>query len=265
VISQGDLLACTIARWAATLPRMTTFAASAAALAGLRAAQELRGARVRLWGHGGAYDPRGEVALFERAGLFNCAPRARLDLPAVLGCVSRGTRLLATPAQVDGAAQANLSVIGGDWGAPKVALGGTRGLPDATEIHFVMPLHASRALVSRVDFVSTAASNRAVPPWLFTELGVLHWCSQRQGWRLLERHAGVAVEQIRERTGFPVLVDGDVPESPPIDEEWLQAVERVDPRRVRELDFVTGPQARLERLAQIEAAEHAAVERLVME
>lgn len=258
MISQADLLACTIARWATSLPRMTTFAASASALAGLRAAQELKGAKLRLWGHGGAYDPRGEIALFERSALFNRVPRARLDLPAVLGCVSRGTRLLATPAQVDGAAQANLSMIGGDWAAPKVALGGTRGLPDATEIHFVMPLHSPRALVSRVDFVSTVASNRAVPPWLFSALGVLRWCPHRQGWRLLERQSGVAVEQILERTGFPVLVDGEVPEIAPVEDEWLQVLARVDPRRMRELDFVTGAQARLDRLCELEAAERAA-------
>jgi hypothetical protein len=253
-VSPGDMLAWSVARWAATLPRMTTFAASTAALAGLRLAQERLGAKPALWGHGGAYDPRGEVALYRRTQLFNRSPRARLGLPAVLETLSRGNRLLATPAQVDGAANANLSVIG-EWGRPKVAMGGTRGLPDATEIHFVLPAHSPRQLVARVDFVSTAAASRQVPPCLFTELGVLRWWPERKAWRLSERHVGVTLAQVQERTGFAVLADGNVPEIPPLPEHLLPVLDQVDPRRLRDLDFVTSVTQRQQRLAEIEAAE----------
>lgn len=253
-ITQGDLLAWTVARWAATLPRMTTFAASAAAMAGLRLAQECLGGKPALWGHGGAYDPRGEVALYQRAQLFNRKSHARICLPGALETMSRGNRLLATPAQVDGAANANLSVIG-NWATPKVAMGGTRGLPDAAEIHFVLPLHSTRQLVERVDFVSTAAANRRVPPCLFTELCMMQWCPERSAWRLKERHAGITLAQIQERTGFTVLADGEVLEIPPVPQELLSVLNQVDPRRMRDLDFVTGAAQRQQAMTDIETAE----------
>jgi hypothetical protein len=253
-ITQGDLLAWTIARWAAELPRMTTFAASAAATAGLRLAQERLGGKPALWGHGGAYDPRGEVALYQRAQLFNRKSHARIGLPGALETLSRGNRLLATPAQVDGAANANLSVIG-NWASPKVAMGGTRGLPDAAELHFVLPLHSARQLVKRVDFISTAAANRRVPPCLFTELGVMQWWSERDAWRLVQRHAGVTFAQIQERTGFTVLTEGEVLEIPPVPQDLIAVLDQVDPRRMRDLDFVTGAAQRQQAMTEIEAAE----------
>jgi hypothetical protein len=240
---------------------MTTFAASLSALAGLRAAQETLGAKPALWGHGGAYDPHGELALYERSRLFNHAPRARLGLPGALECLSRGTRLLATPGQVDGHANANLSVIG-DWANPKIALGGTRGLPDASEIHFVIPTHSPRHLVEQVDFVSTAAAGRAVAPWLFTDLGVFCWLRADKVWELRERRAGTTVDEIRGRSGFPIAVTADPSESPEPDENWLRALDQVDPRRARDLDFSGGPAARLALLAKIEAAELAAADLL---
>jgi hypothetical protein len=256
-ISQGDRLAWCIARWCATQPRMTTFAASPAAMAGLRAAQEQLGAKVALWGHGGAYDPRGEVSLFERARLFNRTARARLGLPAVLETMSHGTRLLATPAQLDGAANANLSVIG-SWEHPRTALVGTRGLPDATEVHFVIPLHSSRQLVERVDFVSTCAANRREPPCLFTELGMMRWSPPEAAWRLVERQAGVSVQEIRQRTGFRILADSAAPEIPDPPLEVLRSLSKCDPRRIRDLDFAGTAAARQQKLLEIEAAERAA-------
>ena len=255
--SPGDHLAWSIARWASLQPRMTTFAASPAAIAGFRLAQEQLGARAALWGHGGAYDPRGEVALFERTRLFNRRPRARLSLPQVLETLSRGTRLLATPAQVDGAANANLSVIG-SWIGPKAALVGTRGLPDATEIHFVIPLHTSRQLVERVDFVSTCAANRRTPPYLFTELGVLQWSSLEASWRLIERQMGVSIQDVQSRTGFRVLADAAVPVIPEPPQQMLEELGRVDPRRIRDLDFASTAATRQQKLHDIEAAERAA-------
>ncbi len=255
-ISQGDRLAWSIARWAAKQPRLTTFAASAAALAGLRLAQEQLGGTAALWGHGGAYDPRGELALFERWRLFNRRPRARLNLASVLETLSRGTRLLATPAQIDGHGNANLSVIG-QWSNPKVALVGTRGLPDATEVHFVMPTHTSRQLVERVDFVSTCAANRRTAPCLFTELGVLEWSPQERAWRLLERQTGVAVADVQRRTGFRVLVSDTVPEIPDPPPGMLEALAKVDPRGVRDLDFADAPR-RQQLMNEIEHAERSA-------
>jgi hypothetical protein len=138
-----------------------------------------------------------------------------------------------------------------------VALVGTRGLPDATEIHFVMPTHSARQLVAQVDFVSTCAANRRVPSCLFTELGVLRWSKDEAAWCLAEHHAGVALEDVIERTGFRVLIEKTVFEIPPPPSEVLAALDDVDPRRLRDLDFIGGTALRQQRMLEIEEAERA--------
>ncbi|HEU0221823.1 MAG TPA: hypothetical protein VFR34_06370, partial [Paracoccaceae bacterium] len=216
------------------------------------AAQELCGARPALWGHGGAYDGRGILALHRRPLLSNTGPRARIHLAGVLDLAAEHMVLLATPAQVDGRARANLSAIG-DWARPKLALGGTRGLPDAPEIHFVLPGHSARQLVSKVDFVSTDASARTVAPRLFTELAVLEWRSE--GWRLAALLGAATAEDVQARTGFALDLSVPPERVPDPDAAFLAMLDQVDPMRVRALDFAGSREERVAALRRIEAAE----------
>jgi hypothetical protein len=161
-MNRADRLSWTIARHVAELPAGTAFTAASSATLGVMLAQRLLGCGLKLWGHGGAYDPAGILSLHARPWLFNRRPRARITRPGVFEPHSEPPVLLATPGQVDGKCNANLSGIGNPQ-HPKVAFGGTRGLPDAGTVFFVLPAHSPRQLVDRVDFVSTCAANRSTP------------------------------------------------------------------------------------------------------
>ena len=173
-MNKADQLSCTVARYVADLPRGTVFAASYCAIAGVRLAQERLGCVAALCGRGGAYDLSGILALHARHWLFNRRPHAYIGLLEVFETLSEPHALLATPAQVDGAGNANLSMIGAHE-RPKVAFGGTRGLPDGRTIHFVLPSHNPRQLVAHADFASTSVVSRAEPALLITDLCVMRW------------------------------------------------------------------------------------------
>ena len=112
LMQQADRLAWTIARYVAPMPRGTVFVAAQSAVAGVRLSQELLGCQLALCGRGGAYDVRGILSLHARHWLFNQRPRAYITLPDVFETTSEPHALLATPAQVDGMGNANLSTIG---------------------------------------------------------------------------------------------------------------------------------------------------------
>ncbi len=253
-MSRAGRLAWTIARHVAELPAGTAFAATSAATLGVMLAQRLLGSRLSLWGHGGAYDPAGILALHARPWLFNRRPHARITLLGVFETQSEPHVLLATPGQVDGQCNANLSGIG-DPRRPKVAFGGTRGLPDAGAVFFVLPAHSPRQLVDRVDFVSTCAANRSVPALLFTELCVMRWSHEAKAWTLIEIAPETSVETLREATGFEFEAASSarpIEEMPDPAEALLL---QLDPLGVRELDFVSGRAAQLDAFARIYAAE----------
>jgi hypothetical protein len=234
----------------ANMPQGTLFAASACAVAGVRLSQELLGCRLHLCGRGGAYDLRGSLSLHARPWLFNRRPHAHVDLPGVFDTLSEPHALMATPAQVDGAGNANLSGIG-DHAQPKVAFGGTRGLPDARTLHFVLPTHSARQLVHKVDFISTCAATRERAALLFTELCVMRWHAPAARWRLEAVAPGADPETVRARTGFD-FVEADAPvtlEDPPA--EALALIESIDPFGLTALDFVKDRTAQLDAIARI--------------
>ena len=251
---KADRLSWTIARYARHIPGGTLFAASACASAGVRLAQEFFGSTLYQCGRGGAYDLKGILSMHARHWLFNRRPHAHLDLPGVFDTLAEPHALLATPAQVDGAANANLSVVG-DHARPKVAFGGTRGLPDARAVHFVLPAHSPRQLVSQVDFVSTCAATRAEPPMLFTELCVMRWAAAAGRWKLEALAPETDIEAIRARTGF----DFDVAASPePLQDpppEAMALLDAIDPMGLREMDFISGRKELLDAIERIYAAE----------
>jgi hypothetical protein len=246
----ADRLSWTIARSVAGMPQGTIFAASACAVAGIRLSQEMLGCRLYLCGRGGAYDLRGILALHARHWLFNRRPHAHVDLPGVFDTLSEPHALMATPAQVDGAGNANLSGIG-DYAHPKVAFGGTRGLPDARTLHFVLPAHSARQLVRRVDFVSTCAATRERPALLFTELCVMRWHAPAGQWRLEAVAPGADASAVRTQTGFDFVEAEAVAtlEDPP--SEALALLGSIDPFGLRQLDFVKDRNAQLDEFARI--------------
>jgi hypothetical protein len=253
-MSRANRLSWTIARYAKDIPGGTLFAASSCASAGVRLAQELFGSTLYQCGRGGPYDIRGLLSIHARHWLFNHRPRAHADLPGVFDTLSEPHALMATPAQVDGVCNANLSVVG-DHARPKVSFGGTRGLPDARAIHFVLPAHSPRQLVAKVDFVSTAAAHRDEPPMLFTELCMMRWSKAANRWRLDSIAPEVSLDEVRARTGFAF----DVAEKPALLEDpppdVVRLLDEIDPLGVRDLDFIAGRKDLLDAYERIYAAE----------
>jgi glutaconate CoA-transferase subunit B len=181
----------------------------------------------------------------------------------VFDTLSEAHALLATPAQVDGAGRANLSVIG-PHERPKVAFGGTRGLPDGRTVHFVMPSHNPRQLVERVDFVSTSVASRALPGLLITELCVMRWNAAAGRWRLEALAPGVEVATVIARTAFRFDLAAEPERLEAPSRELLAALEQVDPLGLRRLDFVSDRSRQLDLIAEIYEREVALVGRQVV-
>jgi hypothetical protein len=257
-VQPADRLSWTIARHAATMPEGTVFAATASAVAGIRLAQLLLGCRLYLNNRGGAFDLDGPLALHARHWMFNRRPHAHVDLAGVFDTLSEPHALFATPAQVDGSACANLSGVG-PHATPKVAFGGTRGMPDAKTIHFVLPSHGVRQLVRTVDFVSTCAANREVAPMLFTELCVMRYDRMGRQWRLESLAPDQTVDAVAARTGFAFVAGSPaVLDDPPAEALRLLDAE-IDPLGLRHLDFGAGRGGLMDAMARVYEREAAIV------
>ena len=127
-------------------------------------------------------------------------------------------------AQIDRFGNLNTTVIG-DYKSPKVRLPGAGGAPEIAanvrEIVVILP-HSRQAFVSRVDFLTTARSNGAIT--VVTDLGILENQSNTGELILTSRHPGVTVDQIRELTGWPLTIAGNLIETPPPAERELLAL-----------------------------------------
>lgn len=155
---------------------------------------------------------------------------------------------LVAPVQIDRFGQTNISVIG-DHKAPKSALLGARGFPGNSISHhnsYFVPQHNRRAFVEgEVDFVCSAGYNPA--RWfdgrkphrlelrrIVTNLCVMDFGGPDHAIRLLSLHPGVPVEEVRDNTGFDIVVpDGAVAETALPSAEALAVIARLDPHNIR--------------------------------
>lgn len=157
-------------------------------------------------------------------------------------------------AQLDKYGNANNSVIGSDYHAPKVRLPGTAGLGDMGSIgkrlFYWNPNHNPRSIVDKVDFVSCAGylgggdererlGLTGGPELVVTNLAVLDFEPASKHMRIRSVHPGVTVEQVQEATGFELLLpDGDVPETPAPTQEQVRLIrEAIDPDGMRKREF----------------------------
>lgn len=168
--------------------------------------------------------------------------------------VSRGwVGVAVTPAQLDAAARTNLSHAGGTHDQPKVALPGSRGLPEnntsPSRVWYVVPKHSARTLVERVDFVSGPQPDGSVPRRLITDLGVFAFDGD---WRAESLHAGVDVSDVDANTGFAIDCSPATITEPLSDDE-LSAIAAVDPEDLRGLEAAPD----LARMGEVIAAERA--------
>ncbi|MEU7813766.1 CoA-transferase [Pseudonocardia sp. NPDC049154] len=170
------------------------------------------------------------------------------------------------PVQVDRTGSCNISVLG-DWRKPKVAMIGSRGIPDdmvrLAGMTFHVRKHTPRALVEKVDFRcglgfgpdrDRLGLTLGIPRMLVTNLGVFDFDRTGAGMRVRSLHQGVTFEDVQQATGFELLPpDGTIPATRPPSEEELHWIrERLDPLGVRRLDSPSPPPGLLAELAERE-------------
>jgi glutaconate CoA-transferase subunit B len=164
-------------------------------------------------------------------------------------------RIWINPAQIDQYGNVNISVIG-PWDHPKVALVGSRGIPEDTShlsqgLYYLMA-HSPRTVVAQVDFISGVGytAERAqwlgahgAPTCLVTDLGVFTFdpSSGRMAPRSL--HPGVSAATVQERTGFPLEIPRGLPVTTPPTAEEIAIIHAADPLEVRKLEFLSGKDA----------------------
>lgn len=173
----------------------------------------------------GAYDTVGGPVLLK--GEWGVYPAEHHDVRDLFALVAQGrVAIFATPGQVDAQGRANLGGIGG-WRAPRVALPGSRGLPDdaASLPGFAYLLPSSRVLVPEVDYVSAGPPRPGEERTVVMASGV--YAIGAAGWRCLSRH-GDPLEP-----PFPVAGLDDAPATAPPSPDEQALLAEIDPRNTR--------------------------------
>ena len=160
-----------------------------------------------------------------------------------LALVTGGRRhVMMGASQIDRYGNQNISCIG-DWARPKRQLLGVRGAPVNTLNHptsYWVPRHSRRVFVEKVDMVCGVGYDHAdgAPhhriPRVVSDLGVFDFATPDHSMRLASVHPGVTVEQVREATGFELVVPDEVPRTrEPTARELRLIREVIDPRDTR--------------------------------
>lgn len=157
-------------------------------------------------------------------------------------------------AQLDQYGNANNSVIGDDFHAPKVRLPGTAGLADmgsiGKKLYYWNPDHSVRSMVEKVDFISAAGyldggdaremlGLEGGPQVVISNLAVMDFHPESKRMRLQTLHPGVTVEKIQEATGFELLIpDHEIPETRLPSKAQVKLIrEIIDPDEMRKRGF----------------------------
>jgi acyl CoA:acetate/3-ketoacid CoA transferase beta subunit len=163
----------------------------------------------------------------------------------VFDVVAAGTRHVVMGAnQIDRFGNQNISCLG-PHDRPARQMFGARGAPGNTVNHrtsYWIAKHAPRVFVESVDFASGVGYDRAIGSAgrfhdvhrVVTNLAVLDFATPDHAMRVVSVHPGVAVEQVQEQTGFPLVIAEDLAVTrEPTDEELKLLREVLDPKDVR--------------------------------
>ena len=153
-------------------------------------------------------------------------------------------------AQLDQYGNANNSVIGEDYHAPKVRLPGTAGLADmgsiGKKLYYWNLSHSPRSMVEKVDYISAAGylnggdererlGLEGGPQLVISNLAVMDFHPGSKKMRLQSVHPGITPEQVQEATGFELLMPGAAMAEtiPPTQEQVRLIREVIDPDNMR--------------------------------
>ena len=149
-------------------------------------------------------------------------------------------------AQIDRYGNINTSVVGADYWKPKVRLPGTGGANDIASLCkevIILTAHEKRRFVEKVDFVTSPAwlggdGSRARAGLHFggvsrvvTTLAILGFDPTTKRMRLDAVHPGVTVEQVRDNTGFELLLAPEIGTTAPPTADELEMLRALDPER----------------------------------
>ena len=149
-------------------------------------------------------------------------------------------------AQIDAYGNLNSTIIGDDYGRPKVRLPGSGGANDLASLCWrilVVTHHDRRRFVDKLDFLTTpgfltgpgAREAAGLPPGtgpyrVITNLAVMDYHEQTKRMRIRSLHPGVHLEQVQQATGFELFVAEPLATTiPPTETELAILREEVDP------------------------------------
>jgi acyl CoA:acetate/3-ketoacid CoA transferase beta subunit len=140
----------------------------------------------------------------------------------------------------------NIACIG-PFEKPTAQLLGPRGAPGNTVNHrtsYWVPSHSRRVFVDKVDFVSGLGPSRAARlgansanyndiRYVISNLCVMDFKGSASCARLVSIHAGVELDEVREKTGFPLDMDLEVATTRQPTEREMLLIDQLDPNGLR--------------------------------
>lgn len=164
-------------------------------------------------------------------------------------------RIWINPAQIDRLGNVNISVVG-RWHSPKVALVGSRGIPEDTShlsrLCYYLVDHSPRTVVAAVDFRSGGGNTDerrqslgrlGAPSVLVTNLGVFGFDGEDGQMRIQSLHPGVSVDMVQEASGFAVEAPATIPVTPLPSAEVSAFIRIRDPLGLRHMEMAKGAAA----------------------
>jgi glutaconate CoA-transferase subunit B len=148
-------------------------------------------------------------------------------------------------AQIDRYGNLNSSFIG-DPANPRTRLPGTGGGNDISSLTqmIVAMKHEKRRFVESVDFVTspgflrggTTRRDAGLPTGgmfrVVTDLGIFGFDDVTKAMRVVALHPGVALDTVRQNTGFELLARPDIETTEPPTESELAVLRKLDPARL---------------------------------
>ena len=149
-------------------------------------------------------------------------------------------------AQIDMYGNLNTTVIG-DHDKPKIRLPGSGGANDVASFSrrvIIIMRQSSRSFMEKLDFLTTpgyldgpgAREKAGLPagggPYrVITQMAVYDFCPDTRRMRLKSLHPGTTVDQVKENSGFEIIIPDEIEESPTPTAEQLRLLrEEIDPK-----------------------------------